>query len=429
MDQPLALRCGRTLNNRLCKVATSEHLGDARSNDATPLLTALYGRWAAGGWGLVITGNVMVDRRALEAPRNVVFDDATDTKRVSHWARSAKSGGALVLVQLSHPGRQSPIAASWRRPRSCSSRSFRLGGVGPQLHRTPVTMTTQEVDDLIKAFGRAARIAVRSGFDGVQVHAAHGYLLSQFLGASNDRNDAYGSRTRLLVDVCRACRAAIGPNGVLSVKVNASDFDGAHDDAARLRTVLEILDDDPLVRLDLAEVSGGTYEAGVACLGASADFPGTGPRLKFAPHVSELRRSTSLKAALMLAGGVSDRSSASDALRVADVAGVARAACVDAACASKWLHDQSAVTLKPPKFGEMPSWLGGRRVWVPGLNYGWHQRQLQRLAQGRDAIVLSHWPFLLWDLPRALLFEPARWPPWRAPAVVAALYVVCKICS
>ena len=120
-------------------------------------------------------------------------------------------------------------------------------------------MTTQEVDDLIKAFGRAARIAVRSGFDGVQVHAAHGYLLSQFLGASNDRNDAYGSRTRLLVDVCRACRAAMGPNGVLSVKVNASDFDGAHDDAARLRTVLEILDDDPLVRLDLAEVSGGTY--------------------------------------------------------------------------------------------------------------------------------------------------------------------------
>ena len=105
MDQPLALRCGRTLNNRLCKVATSEHLGDARSNDATPLLTALYGRWAAGGWGLVITGNVMVDRRALEAPRNVVFDDATDAKRVSHWARCAKSGGALVLVQLSHPGR------------------------------------------------------------------------------------------------------------------------------------------------------------------------------------------------------------------------------------------------------------------------------------------------------------------------------------
>ena len=106
MDQPLALRCGRTLNNRLCKVATSEHLGDARSNDATPSLTALYSRWAAGGWGLVITGNVMVDRRALEAPRNVVFDGATDTKQVSHWARAAKSGGALVLVQLSHPGRQ-----------------------------------------------------------------------------------------------------------------------------------------------------------------------------------------------------------------------------------------------------------------------------------------------------------------------------------
>ena len=214
---------------------------------------------------------------------------------------------------------------------------------------------------------------------------------------------------------------------ILSVKVNASDFDGAHDDAARLRTVLEILDDDPLVRLDLAEVSGGTYEAGVACLGASADFPGTGPRLKFAPHVSELRRSTSLKAALMLAGGVSDRASASDALQVADVAGVARAACVDPACASKWLHNQNAVTLKPPKFGEMPSWLGGRRVWVPGLNYGWHQRQLPRLAQGRDAIVLSHWPFCCGCRacePRrarapALLVRAGEVAAARAPAEVA----------
>ena len=95
MDQPLALRCGRMLNNRLCKVATSEHLGDARSSGpAAPLLTALYGRWAAGGWGLVITGNVMVDRRALEAPRNVVFDGATDVKQVSHWARAAKKAAA-----------------------------------------------------------------------------------------------------------------------------------------------------------------------------------------------------------------------------------------------------------------------------------------------------------------------------------------------
>jgi 2,4-dienoyl-CoA reductase-like NADH-dependent reductase (Old Yellow Enzyme family) len=415
---PLALRCGRTLRNRLCKVATSEHLGGARSNDATPLLGELYGRWALGGWGLVVTGNVMVDRRALEAPRNVVFDARTDEAPVVAWASAATGGGALALAQLSHPGRQSPLAASWRRPRAPASAPLRLGGIGPRLHRAPVPLTASEVEAIVRAFETAARLAKRCGFDGVQVHAAHGYLLSQFLSTGS---------TSIVVDVCRACRKAIGKGGVLSIKVNASDFDGSTNDAEKLKAVLLVLDSDPLIALDLVEVSGGTYASGMACLGDGADFPGAGPSLTFAPHVRRLRARTNLRAALLLAGGVADAARARRALRVADVAGVARAACVDPACAAKWLRGAESVALRPPAFGRMPARLGGRRVWVPGLNYGWHQRQLGRLARGREAVLLSHWPFLLGALPRALLFEPARWPPWWY-ALAALGCLTCKMC-
>ena len=134
---------------------------------------ALYGRWAAGGWGLVITGNVMVDRWALEAPRNVVFDGATGRNRsAGQPSGQERAASALVLVQLSHRAlvaRRRELAPA---PVVLCPELLARAGRRASAASEPVTMTTQEVDDLIKAFGRAARVAVRSGFDGVQVHAA-----------------------------------------------------------------------------------------------------------------------------------------------------------------------------------------------------------------------------------------------------------------
>ncbi|KAH8066441.1 FMN binding protein [Aureococcus anophagefferens] len=285
---PLELRCGLTLRNRLCKAATSEHLGTPRTNDATPRLVRLYERWGAGGFGLIITGNVMVCR--------------------------------------SRSGRQSPVAASWARPRAPSAVPLRLAGVGPPLHRSPVAMAAAEVEDVVEAFGDCAGRCAALGFDGVQVHAAHGYLLSQFLSPrGNARRDAYGGdaarRSRALLLACRAARRAMGPGKLLAVKVNASDFEAGGFDRDGAAAVVRALAADEAPRR--IELSGGARGVGMACLGDAHDFAGADARgALFATLARDLRRHAR-GVAVMLTGGAGPGAARAGA---ADLVGVCRAA-------------------------------------------------------------------------------------------------------
>nr|WP_324606261.1 hypothetical protein [Streptomyces globisporus] len=223
---PLPLRSGRALGNRIAKAAMEENMAGAGQLPDRRLLT-LYRRWAAGGTGLLITGNVMVHAEALTGPGGVVLDEHAPLEPFAEWAEAAKSGGAAVWMQINHPGRQvaSDMPGVVWGP---SDVGVDLGRHSSRFGR-PTAMTPQQIEDTVARFAVTAHRAEQAGFDGAEVHAAHGYLLSQFLSPLvNRRTDRWGgsleNRARLLLDVVRAVRAAVSPSFAVAVKLNSADF-------------------------------------------------------------------------------------------------------------------------------------------------------------------------------------------------------------
>ncbi|MHB8693882.1 MAG: oxidoreductase [Solirubrobacteraceae bacterium] len=222
LDTPLALPSGATIKNRLVKAAMSEQLASV-TGAPTQALERLYARWARSGAGMLITGNVMIDRRSIGEARNVVVEDERDLPALRRWAAAAKSGGATAIVQINHPGRQSFIGLSARVVAPSAVASHHPGAAKPR------ALTGEEILELIARFAETARIVVSAGWDGVELHGAHGYLISQFLSpAANQRDDEWGGdaerRRRFLLEVTRAARAAIGPDKILAIKLNSADF-------------------------------------------------------------------------------------------------------------------------------------------------------------------------------------------------------------
>ena len=257
------LHCGVSLPNRLCKAAMTEGVADARLF-ATPRHETLYRTWSEGGAGLLLTGNVQVDRDDLERPGNVAIDrsnpasySAEARDRLARWARAGTVAGNQLWMQISHAGRQSPWYVT-RRPRGPSA--VRLDLLGN--YCTPVPLTEEEILDVIGRFAHAAAVARESGFTGVQVHGAHGYLISSFLSpVTNLRDDAWGgsleNRARFLLETVRAVRRAVGPDFPVALKLNSDDFRKGGFDNEQCLQVVQWLNDESL---DLLEVSGGTYE-------------------------------------------------------------------------------------------------------------------------------------------------------------------------
>ena len=257
---PLSLPNGSTLPNRLAKAAMEENMadGDHAPSDA---LIQLYRAWAEGGAGLLITGNVMVDRRAMTNSGGVVLDSEQFAPRFRAWAQAARAQGAQVWMQINHPGRQMP-AALQQVTLAPSEVAMDLGGFSKQF-APPKAMTEQDIQDVKARFIGAARLAEKLGFTGVQIHAAHGYLLSQFLSPlSNRRTDQWGgslaNRVRLLLEIVQGVRATVAPTFAVSVKLNSADFQRGGFSADDAKAVVAMLN--PL-GIDLIELSGGSYEA------------------------------------------------------------------------------------------------------------------------------------------------------------------------
>lgn len=365
------LPCGVTLLNRIAKSAMSEQLGD-RHGSPTADLEQLYAAWARGGAGLLITGNVMVDHRALVEPRNAVLEDERFLPAYKLWAKAVHAHGGKIIMQINHPGRVA-VLPLLKRPVGPSAVGLDLPAMN--IIRVPREMTEAEILDQIERFANTAALAVKAGFDGVQVHAAHGYLLSQFLSPlANVRTDAWGgspeNRRRLLIEIVRAVRLAIGPDKVLSVKLNSADFQkGGFSQQESLDVALAL----EAEGIDLLEVSGGNYES-PAQLGFAPDRHVANDAY-FLDYAAQLRRRSKLP--LMLTGGLRKVEFMNRILQenVVDVVGLARPFAMQPNVAKRLLAGHSAN--KPTHIPAV-----GYKPVDAYLQLAWHATQFRRISGG-----------------------------------------------
>ena len=245
--------------NKMIKGAMSEALAN-HAGQPNHLHLGLYEAWAKGGLGCAITGNVMVDFRAKNEPGVVVIETERDLEPLKQWAAIGKKHGMVQLVQLSHPGRQCPKGLN-RETVAPSAVPF-----SPALAMsfgTPRALREDEILDIIQRFATSAAVCEKAGFEGVQLHGAHGYLISQFLSPlTNKRQDQWGgsaeNRMRFLLEIYKAVRAATSEQFIISVKLNSADFQRGGISEEDVIATFEAID---AAGIDLIEISGGSYEA------------------------------------------------------------------------------------------------------------------------------------------------------------------------
>ncbi|MGL3819972.1 NADH:flavin oxidoreductase/NADH oxidase family protein [Sphingopyxis sp. R3-92] len=366
LEKPLTLPCGAILPNRIAKAAMTEGMATPGGRP-TPALDRLYCLWSDGGAGLLIGGNLVIDRDHLERPGNVVIDRAPDAEMraaLMRWAEAATRGGNHFWAQISHSGRQTPAIVN-RHPKSASD--IKLALPGGQFGQ-PEPLTQEEIGDLVRRWAVAAKACQDAGFTGVQVHAAHGYLISQFLSPlSNRRTDDYGgsldNRARLLLEVIAAIRKEVGPGFPISVKLNSADFQKggfAFEDSLTVAGWLEA------ASVDLIEISGGSYEQpkllGIEGMEESAAqnvAPSTLAREAYFVDFA-LAMQARVAVPLMVTGGFRSRAAMEQALArgAADVIGLGRPMCLMTDAPKQLLAGVEQLPRYEDDRGLLPGWLG-----------------------------------------------------------------------
>ena len=347
---PLTLPNGAVLQNRLCKAAMEENMAEGGQVPGAALIN-LYTAWsnaaekANAGPGLILSGNVMVDPTAMTGPGGVLLEAGSlDTPAVRQnfedWATAGKAGGSKFVMQISHPGRQ-VYANMGVEPVSASATKVTLGGMADKMFGPARALSEDEIRGLIRRFAETALAAQAAGFDGVQVHSAHGYLVAQFLSPlTNLREDAWGgpleNRARFLLEIIRAIRDRVNSDFIVGVKLNSADFQRGGFDIADSEQVVDWLNGEAV---DFVEISGGSYES-AAMMGNSEDGRVESSTAKrelfffdFAKRISQTARMP-----LMVTGGVTKRATAENALEEAgvDLVGVARAFAYNPSLAADW---------------------------------------------------------------------------------------------
>ncbi len=371
---PLVLPCGATLPNRLAKAAMEENMADIGQVPGLTLLR-LYKNWAEGGTGLLITGNVMVDGRAMTGPGGVVLDKHSEIAPFRAWANAAKHNNTQVWMQLNHPGRQ-VYAAMGGDVLSPSDVAIDLGKHS-HLFGKPRAMTQQDIEQLIQQFADSALKAEQAGFDGVQIHAAHGYLISQFLSPlTNKRKDKYGgsieNRMRLLIEVIKAVRAQVALTFAVAVKINSADFQRGGFDADDAKVVTSAMNE---LAVDLVELSGGSYES-PAMQGSTADGRTLQREAYFLDFAKEIAQVATMP--IMTTGGVRRLAVAENVLAQGiDVVGMGTALAMNPALPNDWKSDSTLSAHNP-----VVRWKDKTLSAVATMAV--IKRQLQRMGQGKS---------------------------------------------
>jgi 2,4-dienoyl-CoA reductase-like NADH-dependent reductase (Old Yellow Enzyme family) len=374
----LTLPCGAIIKNRIGKSAMSENMG-TRNRKSNESLNKLYDRWAKGGAGLLITGNVMIDNTALGEPRNVVFEKGHIDENLKLWTKAGTQNNTHLWTQINHPGKQSPKYLS-KVPVSPSAVAFKAPLSA--MFNQPRALTEAEIYDLIERYAYAAKVSKDNGFTGVQIHGAHGYLVSQFLSPRhNIRTDQWGgtieNRMRFVSEIYKAMRKEVGPQFPLSIKLNSADFQKGGFTKEESMTVVQYLSEQGM---DLIEISGGTYEAPVMTGKLLVVKDSTKKReAYFLDYCEEVRKV--VKTPIMLTGGFRTADGMNEALATGscDMIGLARSLAVNPEFANDLLNGKNVKSSVKP----LTTGLKFLDNIVP-LEIMWYTEQLKMIGRGEN---------------------------------------------
>ncbi|MCL6271362.1 NADH:flavin oxidoreductase/NADH oxidase family protein [Sansalvadorimonas sp. 2012CJ34-2] len=386
LKSPLELKPSLIIKNRFFKSAMSEQLGDDNHNPL-PGLARVYRRWADGGVGLSISGNIMIDRTALGEPKNVVLDDESDLASFQKWTGAATANGTHFWAQLNHPGKQSPLFLS-KTPVAPSA--IPLGTGFDKTFNPPRALTESEIIGIIDRFGNCARLAKEVGFTGAQIHGAHGYLVSQFLSPRhNQRKDKWGgcieNRMRFVLEIYKSMRRQVGEDFPIGIKLNSADFmKGGFTE----NDSMQVVDALSKAGIDLIEISGGTYEnPSMVGSGKNRDEADLKREAYFITYAEGVRRKISTP--LVVTGGFRTAKGMQEALKsgATDMIGLARPLALDPDLANAASNDTDyRIDVAPVSTGIK---YVDRMIL---LDITWYEQQIHRMSQGMEPKAgLSPW--------------------------------------
>ncbi|SKQ61527.1 NADH:flavin oxidoreductase/NADH oxidase family protein [Mycobacteroides abscessus] len=385
IHDPLPLANGQVLRNRLMKSALSEALGNAEQGPDHRLVQ-LFSRWGAGGYGLIVTGNVMVDHNHLGEPGNVVIEDDRHLEGLSRWAKATKDGGGLIWMQVNHPGRQANPLATKHQPVAPSAVRMSVPG-----WQAPRELTDVEIEDIIDRYARTAVVADTAGFDGVQIHGAHGYLVAQFLSPNtNRRTDRWGGdaqrRMRFVLEIVRRTKAAVSPGFAVAIKLNSADFQRGGFTEEESRGVIAAL---AAEGIDLIEISGGTYESPAMEGRPVVVSTSTQAREAYFLEYATTARAVAGDVPLAVTGGFRTTAAMNEAIAsgACDVIGLGRPTTVNPEAAIELLSTRRDRLTVPDAALPLPARLAATaraKAFLSAHELQWHGTQMHRLGAGSD---------------------------------------------
>ncbi|PYI08935.1 FMN binding oxidoreductase [Aspergillus sclerotiicarbonarius CBS 121057] len=403
LHEPVRLPCGLVFPNRLAKAAMAESLAGS-VNTPTPTLLKAYNQWSEGGWGAILTGNVQVDVDHLGTPRDVALHAEYTGKEgnealVENWSQYAKTcqqHGTPCIVQACHPGRQSLRFAGRRGlfapPIAPSAIPMQMGDSLVQrllnwlVFPPPREMTQGDIDQVTRQFVDAARLMADSGFSGIELHGAHGYLIDQFLNSkSNKRTDAYGGsaekRAKFVVDMIQAIREVVPQTFAIGIKLNSADHSSStfEDTMTQIKLLVD-------AGIDFLEVSGGSYE-NPTMMGPQTSQRTVAREAFFIEFATETRKRFP-DLVLMLTGGFRTRAGAESALQqnACDVVGIGRPAAINPKLPLVLLDESVPDEEAQLVLNRVPMPFLARLISLKGVGAGlessFYAKQIRRLAMG-----------------------------------------------